>query len=155
MPSCVWRLLLGFGVDVGFTGPLGSLYKGTSIMVYVLILSVASQAAACLTLGLVKPWGERVPLWIPRWGGRRIPSLAVVIPAAMGAIAVMALCAAVTLVPRGPLDNPDFPQGTAGVIMDVCYAPLLAWGPLVAALTIAYARRRRSGDLQSHSTEPA
>ncbi|MFI0812112.1 hypothetical protein [Streptomyces echinatus] len=112
-------------------------------MLYVLILSVASQAAACLTLGLVKPWGEWVPRWVPWLGGRRIPSLAVVIPAAVGAVAVMALCAAVTLAPRGPLDNPDFPHGTAGVIMDVCYAPLLAWGPLVAALTIAYARRRR------------
>jgi hypothetical protein len=144
VPSCVWRLSLGFGVDVGFTGRLGDLYTGTSIMVYVLILSVASQAAACLTLGLVRPWGERVPRWVPRLGGRRIPPLAAVIPAAVGAVAVMGLCAAVTLVPGGPLDNPDFPQGTAGVIMDLCYAPLLAWGPLVAALTVAYARRRRA-----------
>ncbi|SOB88503.1 hypothetical protein [Streptomyces sp. 1331.2] len=144
VPSCVWRLLLGFGADVGFTGRLGSLYTGTPIMVYVLILSVASQAAACLTLGLVKPWGERVPGWVPRLGGRRIPPLVVVIPAAVGAVAVMGLCAAVTLVPNGPLEHPDFPHGTAGVIMDICYAPLLAWGPLVAVLTIAYARRRRS-----------
>ncbi|MEU7183337.1 MULTISPECIES: hypothetical protein [Streptomyces] len=152
VPSCVWRLALGFGVDVGFTGRLGSMYTGTSITVYVLILSVASQAAACLTLGLVKPWGERVPCWVPRLGGRRIPPLAVVIPAAAGAIAVTGLCAAVTLVPRGPLDNPDFPHGTAGVIMDICYAPLLVWGPLVAALSIAYARRRRAGE---QSDEPA
>ncbi|WP_199829727.1 hypothetical protein [Streptomyces sp. MMG1121] len=115
-------------------------------MVYVLILSVASQAAACLTLGLVKPWGERVPRWVPRLGGRRIPPLVVVIPAAAGAIMVTGLCAAVTLLPGGPLDNPDFPHGTAGVIMDVCYAPLLGWGPLVAALCIAYARRRRAGE---------
>ncbi|MFF9768529.1 hypothetical protein ACF1GT_18270 [Streptomyces sp. NPDC014636] len=115
-------------------------------MVYVLMLSVVSQAAACLTLGLVKPWGERVPRWVPRLGGRRIPPLAVAIPAAVGAVAVTGLCAAVTLVPGGPLDNPDFPHGTAGVIMDVCYAPMLAWGPLVAALTIAYVRRRRAGE---------
>ncbi|MEU8971237.1 hypothetical protein AB0D11_18495 [Streptomyces monashensis] len=115
-------------------------------MVYVLILSVVSQVAACLTLGLVKPWGERVPRWVPQLGGRRIPPLAVVIPAAVGAVAVTGLCAAVTLVPGGPLGNPDFPHGTAGVIMDVCYAPLLAWGPLVGALTIAYVRRRRAGE---------
>ncbi|MEV6012419.1 hypothetical protein AB0M29_37180 [Streptomyces sp. NPDC051976] len=147
VPSCVWRLSLGFGVDVGFTGRLGSMYKGTDIMVYVLILSVASQAAACLTLGLVRPWGERIPRWVPRLGGRRIPPPAAVIPAALGAVAVTALCAAVTLVPGGPLDNPDFPQGAAGMIMDLCYAPLLLWGPLVAALTVAYARRRRAGAL--------
>jgi hypothetical protein len=29
--------------------------------------------------------------------------------------------------------------------MDLCYAPLLAWGPLVAVLTVSYARRRRTG----------
>lgn len=141
VPSCGWRLALGFGVDVGFTGRLGELYTGTSITVYVLILSVASQAAACLTLGLVRPWGEEVPSWVPRLGGRRIPPPAVVVPATVGAVAVTGLCAEVTLVP-GPLDNPDFPHGTAGLVMDLCYAPLLAWGPLVAALTIAYARRR-------------
>ncbi|MFE9446590.1 hypothetical protein ACFYO2_48800 [Streptomyces sp. NPDC006602] len=142
MPSCVWRLSLGFGVDVGFTGRLGAMYTGTAIMIYVLVLSVASQAAACLTLGLVKPWGERVPRWIPWLGGRRIPPLAVIIPASLGALAVVALCAAVTLASKGPLGNPDFPHGTAGVVMDVCYAPLLAWGPLVVVLTVAYARRR-------------
>ncbi|MFG3283200.1 hypothetical protein [Streptomyces sp. NPDC048111] len=143
VPSCLWRLSLACGVDVGFTGRLGSLYRGTPITVYVLILSAVSQAAACLTLGLVKPWGERIPRWAPWMGGRRIPPSVVVIPAAGGAAAVMALCAAVSLVPGGPLDNPDFPHGAAGVVMDICYAPLLAWGPLVAALTIAYARRHR------------
>ncbi|MER0448827.1 hypothetical protein ABR738_30450 [Streptomyces sp. Edi4] len=147
VPSCVWRLSLGFGVDVGFTGRLGSLYRGTPIMVYVLILSVLSQTAACLTLGLVRPWGEQVPRWVPWLGGRRIPPPAVIVPAALGAVAAAALCAAVTLVPGGPLANPDFPHGTAGLIMDICYAPMLAWGPLVAVLTIAYARRRRAGVL--------
>ncbi|MFF4651589.1 hypothetical protein [Streptomyces sp. NPDC001380] len=142
VPSCVWRLSLGLGADVGFTGRLGAMYTGTAVTVYVLVLSVVSQAAACLTLGLVRPWGERVPRWIPRLGGRRIPPSAVVVPASLGALAVAALCAAVALVPGGPLDNPDFPHGGAGVVMDLCYAPLLAWGPLVAVLTVAYARRR-------------
>ncbi|MEV0401677.1 hypothetical protein [Actinoallomurus sp. NPDC050550] len=142
VPSSIWRLALGVGVDVGFTGRLGHMYTGTAILAYVLFLSVASQAAAFLTLGLVRPWGEVVPGWVPWLGGRRIPPLVAIVPASVGAVAVMGLCAAVTLTSHGPLDNPDFPQGTAGVIMDVCYAPLLAWGPLVAVLTIAYARRR-------------
>ncbi|MFI6848859.1 hypothetical protein OG535_23005 [Kitasatospora sp. NBC_00085] len=144
VPSCVWRLALGFGADVGFTGRLGELYTGPAITVYVLVLSVASQAAACLTLGLVRLWGERVPHWVPGLGGRRIPRAAVTVPAGLGAAAVTALCAAVTLIPGGPLDNPDFPRGTAGLVMDACYAPLLLWGPLVGALTVAYARRRRA-----------
>jgi len=70
VPSCVWRIAAGFGVDVGFTGELGALYRGSEFIVYLWVLNVASQAAACLTLGLVRPWGERVPNWIPRLGGR-------------------------------------------------------------------------------------
>lgn len=55
----------------------------------------------------------------------------------------MGLCAAV-LSPASPFDHPDFPQGTARTIMNVCYAPLLAWGPLVMAVIIDYARRRKA-----------
>ncbi|GAA0325413.1 hypothetical protein GCM10010151_14140 [Actinoallomurus spadix] len=38
------------------------------------------------------------------------------------------------------------PHGAKLVIIDLCYAPLIAWGPLLAAVTVAYAvRRRRHG----------
>lgn len=142
VPSCAWRMAAGFGVDVGFTGKLGRLYHGPAFLFYVWTLTVTSQAAACLTLGLIRPWGERVPRWTPRLGGRRIPSGVVVVVASCGAVAVTALCLAVALAPHGPLENPDFPRGTAGAVMAVCYAPLLAWGPLVAAATVGYVRRR-------------
>lgn len=142
VPSGVWRMALGFGVDVGFTGKLGEMYTGVGIMVYVLALTVVSQAAAFLTLGLIRPWGQTVPRWIPFLGGRRIPPLAATIPAALGGTAVTALCLALILPSGGPLTNPEFPQGTAALIMDVCYAPLLLWGPLVLVLTAHYARRR-------------
>ncbi|MBM0260088.1 hypothetical protein [Micromonospora sp. 4G55] len=142
VPSSAWRVAAGLGVDVGFTGELGDMYRGPAFLLYVWVLTVVSQAGAFLTLGLVRPWGERVPSWIPRLGGRPIPPLAVITPALLGGVAVTALCAMVALAPNGPLDNPDFPRGAAGVIMALCYAPLLAWGPLVIALTVSYARRR-------------
>ncbi|MGW4891392.1 hypothetical protein ACWEQL_03875 [Kitasatospora sp. NPDC004240] len=143
IPSCLWRLALAAGVDVGFTGSLRELYRGLDILAYVLVLSVGSELAASLTLGLVRPWGERLPAWVPRLGGRRVPPMAAVIPAVAGAFAVTALCAALTLAPGGPLANPEFPQGTARVVMGLCYAPMLAWGPLLLAVTLSYARRRR------------
>lgn len=145
LPSFAWRVIAGFGVDVGFTGELGAMYRGPDFLAYMWVLNVASLAAACLTLGLVRPWGERVPNWVPGLAGRRLPPLVVIVPASLGAVALTVLCAMVTLIPGGPLDNPDFPRGIAGMLMGLCYAPLLAWGPLVAVLTIAYARRR-SGD---------
>lgn len=142
VPSGVWRMALGFGADVGFTGDLGEMYTGAEITVYVLALTVVSQAAAFLTLGLVRPWGEAVPRWIPLLGGRRIPPSAAIVPAVLGGVAVTGLCAALALTPDGPLANPEFPQGTAGLIMNVVYAPLLLWGPLTLVLTAHYARRR-------------
>ncbi|GGV43037.1 hypothetical protein GCM10010182_79730 [Actinomadura cremea] len=145
VPSGVWRMALGFGADVGFTGDLGEMYTGAEITVYVLTLTVVSQAAAFLTLGLVRPCGEVVPRWIPFLGGRRIPPSAAIVPAVLGGVAVTGLCAALALAPDGPLANPEFPQGTAGAVMNVVYAPLLLWGPLTLVLTGHYARRRTRG----------
>ncbi|MGW6912783.1 hypothetical protein ACWGB8_02995 [Kitasatospora sp. NPDC054939] len=142
VPSCAWRLALGLGVDVGFTGELATMYRGTELLGYVLVLSAASQAASLLTLALVRPWGERLPHRLPRVGGRRVPPAAVIAPASLGAFAVTGLCAALTLAPNGPLGHPEFPQGGARLVMLACYAPMLAWGPLVAVLTVAYTRRR-------------
>ncbi|MEU2638984.1 hypothetical protein ABZ591_31255 [Micromonospora fulviviridis] len=155
IPSALWRIAAGFGADVGFTGVLGEAYRGPDFLLYVWMLTAVSQAAALLTLGLVRPWGERVPSWVPRLGGRSIPPPAVITPALLGALAVTALCMMVALAPNGPLDNPDFPHGTAGMIMNLCYAPLLAWGPLVIAVTIAYARRRGIRTSTANRTSPA
>ncbi|MEV3922589.1 hypothetical protein [Actinomadura coerulea] len=83
--------VLGFGVDVGFTGKLGEMYTGVEIMVYVLALTVMPQAAAFLTLGLVRPWGQTQPRWLPFLGGRRLPPLAATIPAALGGTAAAVL----------------------------------------------------------------
>ncbi|MFI9813729.1 hypothetical protein [Saccharothrix variisporea] len=142
VPSCAWRVAAGFGVDVGFTGQLGELYRGPEFLAYVWVLTIASQAAAFLTFGLVRPWGERVPGWVPGLAGRSIPAGLVVGVAGVGALAVTAVSVVLAFSDSGPLHHPDFPSGTAGTVMALCYAPLLAWGPLVGVLTVAYARRR-------------
>ena len=90
VPSGLWRLALGFGVPVGFTGPMADRYGAPGwITPYVIALSLLSEGLALLTLGLVQPWGEVVPRWIPFLGGRRIPTMAAVVPAALGATALM------------------------------------------------------------------
>ncbi len=35
-------------------------------------LSLVGEAVALVSLGLVRPWGERVPRWILVLGGRRV-----------------------------------------------------------------------------------
>ncbi|TVT46420.1 MFS transporter [Amycolatopsis rhizosphaerae] len=89
------------------------------------------------TLGLVRPWGEIAPRWLPLIGGRR--------PALLGAamlcttVGWFAFSQAASLIGR-------VAQTTAQqVVPVVCYAPLLAWPPLLVATTVAYYRRRKSG----------
>jgi hypothetical protein len=147
LPSGLWRLALGVGVPVGFSGDLAEVYRapGWDITPYVIALSLGSEALALLTLGLVRPWGEVVPRWIPLVGGRPIPTLAAVVPAGLGAAAVTWIMMSAAL-RWGVFANgdPDAPHGIAGLVMLASYAPLLAWGPLLAVVTVAYAVRRRA-----------
>jgi hypothetical protein len=146
VPSGVWRLALGVGIPVGFSGELAELYAAPGwITPYVIVLSLLAEGLAYLTLGLVKPWGERVPYWVPRLGGRRIPTLAAVIPAGLGAAAITLINWTSALYWFGPENNgdPEAPHGLAGFLMTAAYAPLLLWGPLLGAVTVAYYLRRR------------
>ncbi|MGW7315638.1 hypothetical protein [Streptomyces sp. NPDC054854] len=115
------------------------------------MLTAISECLALLTLGLIRPWGEVVPRRIPWLGGRRIPIRAAVIPAAAGAIAVTALCACATLdhffhfVPPLNKNGESFPtSGPGNRALVICCVPLLARGPLLAAVTVAHYRRRRA-----------
>lgn len=145
LPSGLWRIALGFGVPVGFSGDLAELYRPSwQLASYVIVLSLVVEGLAMLTMGLVRPWGEVMPSWIPFVGGRRVPTLAAVVPASLGALAVTAItfAGAVAWSDPGAMGDPDAPHGLAGAVMTACYAPLLAWGPLLAIVTVAYYFRR-------------
>ena len=105
-------------------------------------LSVVAEGAALLTLGLVRPWGERVPDWFPVIRGRRIPPMAVVVPAALGALALAAIWG-YAFRDFGSLDGIEYTHEAWRVLLVACYAPLILWAPLLAAVTWAYWRRRR------------
>ncbi|WNF26092.1 hypothetical protein RI138_04310 [Streptomyces sp. C11-1] len=142
LPSALWRL----PILVDGTVPLGE-------RAYVALLSVVSEALAFTAVGLVARWGEVVPRWVPGLGGRRIPPLAAVVPAASGAAALTLLWTVLTLVTelmgttiRGDELPSNFPGQAGGweeAWFHICYIPLTLWGPLLAVLTVAYAVRRR------------
>ena len=140
LPSGLWRLPSAFTDGSG----LGE-------RAYIILLSVVSEVAAFTTVGLVATWGERFPRWIPGLRGRRVPTLAAVIPAALGAVILTglwtytftAVFGGVTL--GGEPLSGDVPAQRGGwetAIFYLCYLPLLLWGPLLAAVTYAYHRRR-------------
>src|SRR3569833_4403670 len=81
LPAGIWRLFLAAGADLGLRPYLAI---GPGEAGYIVGLSVVSEALALLTLGLVRPWGERLHRWIPVLGGRRGGPEAAIVPAAGG-----------------------------------------------------------------------
>lgn len=148
LPSGIWRLVLGAGVPVGFTGDLAELYAAPGwITPYVVLLTLASELAAMTSFALVARWGEVVPMSVPRWSGRTLPRSLVAGIAAAGTVGLTLVAVPTVALWNGPdnMGDPDAPQGVAGLVMTACYAPMLAWPPLLAALTVAYWRRRAPG----------
>jgi hypothetical protein len=82
LPSALWRLwALAAGLPPGCRRQVMKAWEPY----YITGLSVVSFGAALLTIGLVRPWGEVVPRWIPLVGGRTVPVRAAVAAAGTGA----------------------------------------------------------------------
>ncbi len=146
LPSGLWRLALAAGLPVGYSPDAArALFDAPGRgSWYLVALSVVLEALALLTLGLVQPWGEVVPRWVPVLGGKRIPPLAAVIPAATGTLALTVLWGTVAVSwwftnGDGALSPP------ARMAVGVLYVPLAAWGPLLGAVTYSYYQRHRGG----------
>jgi len=147
LPSGLWRIVMGVGVPVGYSAERmsGEGYPGWGT-VYVIVLSVLVESLALLSLGLVRPWGEVLPRWIPRVGGRPLRPRIVVAVAGSGAVLLTLIMVSQAIVwqmiDESTLGAGEL-TGTARQVMGLCYAPLLAWGPLLAAVTYTYHRRHR------------
>ncbi|GAA3150602.1 hypothetical protein [Nonomuraea salmonea] len=109
---------------------------------YVFGLSVLTEAAALLCIGLVRRWGEVVPGWIPAIGGRRVPPMAAVVPATGGGLLLAALTVWMALTWAGVSDRIAYENGWWEVLSMVCLTPMALWGPITLALAWAYHRRR-------------
>ncbi|MET8622433.1 hypothetical protein ABZW30_01510 [Kitasatospora sp. NPDC004669] len=153
LPSCLWRIG-GFILDLPLLehGPIPPDRDPASLdgWAYILTLSVLSEALALLCTGLVSRWGEVWPRWIPALRGRRIPVLAAVIPAGLGATVLMVFPYAMAMFACGLTIRGDrgfglVTHGWQTAAFWVSYLPLAAWGPVLAVLTVHYYRRRRAG----------
>ncbi len=113
---------------------------------YLIGLSVVSEACALLTLGFIRPWGVVYPRWLPGLGGRRVPPAVAIVPATLAALLLTLVSVQVCLATDQGFQadpEPGFPTGVAALVMLACYLPLLVWGPLLAAATIGYCLRVR------------
>ncbi|MEU2800531.1 MULTISPECIES: hypothetical protein [unclassified Streptomyces] len=143
LPSSLWRLAMAVGIPVGYSDEVLRTDYGIPGSGYVVLplISLAQEAAALLTLGLISKWGLIAPRWLPFIGGRPVRPMAAVVPAALGAL----ILTVVTFSQLMIWDSVDQDTLTGGhrALMGWCYAPLLLWGPLLAAVTVSYYLRRR------------
>lgn len=101
-------------------------------------LACMGLAGSVLTFGLIRPWGERFPRWIPALRGRRVPVSLAVVPAVAVA---MAVTSAGLMFARVLYLDPD-PDKLAMMGPGLLW-PL--WGAALATAAVAY-RIRRRGD---------
>jgi hypothetical protein len=152
LPSGLWRTL-------GILSP--SFQEHDTAGAYLVFLSLFSLLVAFTSVGLIASWGEVFPRWIPGLRGRRVPTLAAVVPAALGAIALTVVWTAgwvtipLGITIQGDPTPPDFPTerltGWPLAGFYATYLPLLLWGPLLGAVTVAYWRRRSA---HGHEAKP-
>ncbi len=154
LPSGLWRIaevVFHVPLNESGSGGAGDLPSWLPPQAYVILLSVVSELLAFTAVGLIASWGQTFPRWIPRLRGRAVPVPVAVVPAALGAATLTVLwtttavlgIAGRTLQGRPlPEGNPLTFHGWHLAVFVLCYAPLLLWGPLLAALTVAYRQRR-------------
>ncbi|MFF5935132.1 hypothetical protein [Streptomyces sp. NPDC012508] len=142
LPSGIWRIALTLGLPVARVDDPG-LAQNT----FQIVLTVVAELLAFLTLGLVRSWGEVFPRRLPFLGGRPVPARGASAAALGGAFGLFALTGWFTYVAVAGIGAADaVGTHTEGAVQQalflVCYLPLAAWAPLLAAVAIAYRRRR-------------
>ncbi len=164
IPSSLWRILV-----VALHVPLwkeeagaGDLPSWFPLELYVVILSLVSELLALTAFGLISRWGEVWPRWVPLLRGRRVPRMVAVVPAAAGALGLTVLwgwTSAMSVFGRNVRMEEHHEavltfDSWQGAVLILSYLPLVAWGPLLAALTVHYFRRRRGGRSSAAAAGP-
>ncbi|MCI3931981.1 hypothetical protein [Streptomyces sp. AN091965] len=144
LPVCLWRLPIGFGHRMGMDVAAETWPRWLSVL-YVVSLSLLSEAFALLCRGLVRPWGETFPAWVPKLRGRRVPPLLVAVPAALSGLLFTALLVdwVLCVFHIGGFSDVPYTNGWWRVLAAVVSGLFTLWSPMVLALTYAYWRRRQ------------
>ncbi|MFD7020815.1 hypothetical protein [Streptomyces sp. NPDC059928] len=141
LPSGLWRIAMVLGHPAGYTQDGFAPFETPWAKVWMLTLSVVCELVAFLTIGLVRPWGELVPRWIPLIGERKVRPSAAAVPAFLGAAALTLIWANVPWWWTYPHEDMT---PTGNLVVGILYQPLVLWGPLTAAVAVSYYRRHRT-----------
>lgn len=117
------------------TGPIEDVTP--EIRVWGLLLGGAAALGAVLTTGLIRPWGEVFPRWVPGWAGRPVPIAAAAVPG--GAVAAVLCVSAVPML----VSTLSGDLSGAERALSVVLFPFAVWGPALALAVWGYVGHRR------------
>jgi hypothetical protein len=103
------------------------------------LLATMGAGGALLTVGLIRPWGEVYPRWIPYLRGKRVRPRTAIIPAS--AVSLLVTSAGLMYVRWLVLGRIDLTADTWGLFVPEFFWPL--WGGALGTATLAYHLRRR------------
>ncbi|MFD6446796.1 hypothetical protein ACFWEJ_16945 [Promicromonospora sp. NPDC060204] len=109
-----------------------------STRIWGLTLSSGAWLGVFLTIGLIRPWGEVFPRWMPGLAGRRVPIAAAAVPGGLIA-ATVTFTAVPMLIMFG---EQSLAQGVWGAIIFPCWY----WGPALALAVWGYVAHRVEAD---------
>ncbi|EMY32538.1 hypothetical protein D477_019633 [Arthrobacter crystallopoietes BAB-32] len=136
------RFAWAAGIPLGISPDFLAMMQGNGMVHAGLGLASMAALGTILTLGLLQRWGSTFPRWIPGLGGRSVPILLAVMPASLVSVVVVPAGATYVRIfasgiPTGiPFDAVNWATGTPTLLW-------IAWGPLLAAATLAYYLKRR------------
>jgi hypothetical protein len=138
-----WALGFPFGLtDVFFREgqATGLWWRGAA-------LGALAIGGAVLTVGLVRPWGEVFPRWVPFAAGKRVPHALVVVPATL--VSVIVTAAGLMFIRMSIFGT--FRLGTHAVTFTENWGALWPelvwplWGAALGVATLGYHYRTRGG----------
>ena len=109
-----------------------------ALRLFGLALGVAALGGAVATVGLIRPWGEVWPSWVPVLRGRPVPVRVPVVAGGLVAVVLLAASPAMIAIGVAGLASGD-PFEAAFLVL----FPTLPWGLALAAAVTAHALRRR------------
>jgi hypothetical protein len=117
-----------------FAGPADAL--APEVRLWGLLLGGAAALGSVLTVGLIRPWGEVFPRWMPALAGRAVPIRTAAVPG--GIVATLVTLAAVPMLVA--MLSGDLTTGDK--VMSVLVFPFFLWGPALALAVWGYVAHR-------------
>jgi hypothetical protein len=145
----VTRYAWGLGIPLGMNVDQFQAMNASGIWILGVFLATFGLVGAFLMFGLIKPWGEVFPHWLPGLAGRRVPMALALIPSALVAVLLVVGGIGIALdMPSmiGYLAAEGEPALNIAVESFFQVGPALlfpVWGCALAAAALAYYYRRR------------